>query len=260
MIDLVRAGEKAALYRLIATTIAVLMSSVALAQAEDGWEFQIAPYLWMAGMDGDVGLLPGVPPADVDASFSDILDNLDFAFMLAGEARKGRGGVLGDIVYMDLGASGATPGPLYSTAKLDSRARLATVAGFWSPWRDGAAAVDFLAGARFWAVDTKLSLGAGFLPATSASHDENWIDPFVGARLKGPLGGDKVFGSLGLIAGGFGVGADVMWDAVANIGYRWTDGFSTTLGYRYLSVDYSDGDFVWDVDMHGPTVALIWNI
>lgn len=243
----------------IFSLIAVLSAAVAPAQADEPWQFQIAPYVWIAGLDGDVGVLPGVPPSSVDASFSDIVDNLDFAFMLAGEARKGRAGFLADILYMDVGATGATPGPLFSTAKMDSQVLLATVAGFWRPWGDESASLDVIAGARFWGVDTKLTLGADALPATSVSDDENWVDPLVGLRVKGTLGGERFFQSLGLMLGGFGVGSDFTWDADVNLGYRWTDGFSTTIGYRYLSVDYSDGGFVWDVDMYGPTVALIWN-
>lgn len=241
------------------SAIAIFCLATAPAQADEPWQFQVAPYVWVAGLDGDVGVLPGVPPSSVDASFSDIVENLDFGFMLAGEARKGRAGLLGDILYMDVGASGVTPGPLYSTAKLDSQVLVATVAGFWRPWGDEAASVDLVAGARYWGVDTKLSLGAGNWTATTVSHDENWVDPVVGFRVKGTLGGERFFQSLGLMLGGFGVGSDLMWDANVNLGYRWTDGFSTTIGYRYLSVDYSDGGFVWDVEMHGPTVALIWN-
>lgn len=229
------------------------------ARAQEEWQFQIAPYLWLAGLNGDVGAFPGVPPADVDASFSDILENLDFAFMIAGEARKGRGGILADVLYIDVASSGTTPGPLYSTANLDSEVLLGTIAGFWRPWSDEGASLDLAAGVRAWSVDTKLQLGAGVLPATTVSHDENWVDPLVGIRLKGVLGGEPFFQSLGLIVGGFGVGSDLMWDADVNLGYRWTDGFSTTIGYRYLSVDYADGGFVYDVVQQGPTVALIWN-
>jgi len=86
----------------IFSLIAVLSAAGTPAQADEPWQFQIAPYVWIAGLDGDVGVLPGVPPSSVDASFSDIVDNLDFGFMLAGEARKGRAGFLADILYTDI--------------------------------------------------------------------------------------------------------------------------------------------------------------
>lgn len=39
---------------------------------------------------------------------------------------------------------------------------------------------------------------------------------------------------------------------------QWTDGFSTSIGYRYLAVDYSNNGFLYDVVLQGPNFALIW--
>lgn len=39
---------------------------------EEGWTFALAPYLWAAGLSGDVVKF-GLPAVDVDSSFSDIL-------------------------------------------------------------------------------------------------------------------------------------------------------------------------------------------
>jgi hypothetical protein len=220
--------------RTLCSTFAILCLAAAPAGATEQWEFRIAPYLWLAGLNGDVGTLPGVPPSSVDASFADIL-------------------------YIDVAASGSTPGPLFSTADLDSRVLLGTITGFWRAWSDDSSSVDLVAGGRFWSVDTRLRLGAGVLPATTVSHDENWLDPVVGFRVRGALGGERIFQSFGLVLGGFGIGSDFMWDTDINLGYRWTDGFSTTIGYRYMDVDYSDGGFIYDVAQHGPTVALSWN-
>ena len=49
-------------------------------------------------------------------------------------------------------------------------------------------------------------------------------------------------------------GSDFMWDANLNLGYRWTETFSTTFGYRYLDVDYEDGTFLYDVSQDGLTL------
>src|SRR4051812_49412497 len=47
----------------------------------DPWQFSITPYLWATALKGDVGV--GRTSADVDASFDDILDNLNGALMLS---------------------------------------------------------------------------------------------------------------------------------------------------------------------------------
>ena len=57
-------------------------------------------------LKGDVGV--GRADADVDASFDDILDNLNGALMLEAELRKGRFGVISDTVYANLEDNAAT--------------------------------------------------------------------------------------------------------------------------------------------------------
>ena len=74
---------------------AILCIATSPAQADENWQFQIAPYVWTAGLEGGVATLPGVPAASVEASFIDILEKLDVAFMIAGEAHNGRAGLGG---------------------------------------------------------------------------------------------------------------------------------------------------------------------
>lgn len=243
----------------ICSVIVILCAAAAApAQADEPWQFQIAPYVWAAGLEGDIATIPGVPAASVDASFTDVLENLDAAFMIAGEAHNGRFGIFIDILYVDVEATGSVPGPLFSTAKLESQTFYSTSAGFWRLWSNERASLDVMAGVRLWSIDTKLVLGAGILPATTVSHNENWVDPLVGFKARGTLGGGRFFHSVGVLFGGFDVGSDYMWDVFGNLGYQWTDGFSTSIGYRYLTVDYSDNEFSYDVVQEGPTVALIW--
>lgn len=49
-----------------------------------------------------------------------------------------------------------------------------------------------------------------------------------------------------------------MWDVSINFGYQWGDTFSTTIGYRYLDVDYEDDGFLYDVAQQGPLIGLSW--
>ncbi len=67
------------------------------AETQDGWTFSVAPYFWMAGISGETSQF-GLPTVDIDSNFGDILSNLDFAFMAAGEARNGRFSVIGDVI------------------------------------------------------------------------------------------------------------------------------------------------------------------
>ncbi len=58
-------------------------SSAAVAQSsgDSGRKIVLAPYLWGTSIDG-TGAVGPLPPLDIDASFGDILSNVNFAMSL----------------------------------------------------------------------------------------------------------------------------------------------------------------------------------
>ena len=241
-----------------------LMVGYSSAQAEsrsrDKWHFQIAPYVWLAGQNGTVATLPGLPPADIEVDFyDDILGNINFAGMLVGEARKGRFGLVADIVYTDIETEAPTPyGVLYSAVNSRTKSWMVSAAGLYRLMERQSRFLDAIAGLRYWSVDSDLTLKAGLLPQRSVSNSEDWFDPLIGLKGFTPIGSSRFFISGAIAIGGFGVGSDFMWDAGINLGYQWTKGFSTTLGYRYLDVDYENDGFLYDVAQDGLTLGLSW--
>ena len=226
---------------------------------DDEWKFQLAPYAWLAGQKGTVATVPPLPPADIDIDFyDDILGNINGALFLIGEARKGRFGMVMDIAYTDIEISDPTPGPFFSL--LDSRTQswIVSAAGLYRLVENQKVFLDLIGGVRYWSVDSTLTLQEGILPPRSISNTEDWFDPIIGLKGLSPLGDSRFFVSGFLIIGGFNVGSDFMWDANINLGYQWTETFSTTLGYRYLDVDYEDGDFLYDIAQDGLTLGLSW--
>ena len=101
-------------------------------------------------------------------------------------------------------------------------------------------------------------LGTGILTARELSNKDDWIDPFIGLKGLWPLGTSDFFISGAFAFGGFGVGSDFMWDANINLGYQWTKGFASTIGYRYLDIDYEDDGFLYDVAQDGLVLGLSW--
>jgi hypothetical protein len=69
---------------------------------DDRWKFKAAIYLWGAGIDGTTRR-----GNEFDVSFSDIISNLDLAFMGAFEARKSKWSLVADVVYLDVSADKA---------------------------------------------------------------------------------------------------------------------------------------------------------
>jgi hypothetical protein len=94
------------------------------------------------------------------------------------------------------------------------------------------------------------------LAARQITNKEDWIDPIVGLKGLAPIGESKFFVSGVFVLGGFGLGSDFVDDTIVNVGYQWTKLFSTTLGYRYLDVDYKDGDYLYDVVQNGLVLGL----
>jgi len=226
---------------------------------KDTWHFQLAPYAWVAGQKGTVATLPPLPPAEIDIDFyDDILGNINGALFLVGEARKGRFGIVADAAYVDIEIEDPTPGPFFTL--LDSRTQswIVSVAGFYRLTEKQGSFLDLIGGARYWSVDSTLTLKEGLLPSRSISNNEDWFDPIIGLKGLAPLGDSSFFLSGFVVIGGFGAGSDFMWDANINLGYQWTETFSTTLGYRYLDVDYENGDFLYDVAQDGLTLGLSW--
>lgn len=245
---------------LLAAVMFLLAAPQARAEAGGGqWQFQLAPYAWLAGLKGSTSTLPGLPAADINIDFyDDVLGNLNGALMLLGEARKGRFGFVADAVYTDIESNNSTPGPFFNSADTRSKTWMISGSLFYRLYEKNRTFLDAFGGARYWSVDTELSLGGGLLGPRQASHTENWVDPLVGLKGLLPLGASKFFVSGFFLVGGFGVGSDFMYDVNANLGYQLTKGFALTLGYRYLDVDYEQDGFKYDVAQHGPVLGFSW--
>lgn len=227
--------------------------------AGDKWQLQLAPYAWLSGQKGRIATQPGLPPSDIDLDFyDDIADGINGAIFLVGEARRGRYGVVADIAYTDIEVDDPTPGPFYSTLNSRTKTWIISAAGFYRLVQKDRGFLDLMAGLRYWSVDASLDFGAGILPGAESSNKENWVDPLIGFKGLILLGQSRFFLSGSLVAGGFKVGSNFMWDMMANLGYQWTDGFSTTIGYRYMKVDYDGDDFLYDVSQDGPVLGVSW--
>lgn len=218
------------------------------------WEFSVTPYLWAAALDG-TSRVGQQPSADISASFTDILDNLDLALMGTAEARRDRFSLFGDVVYVSLSDSTALPGPQFSRARVEIDSFFATLGAGYTVVETANANVDLNIAGRYWSQSNKISFSAGTEPARSADVTEVWFDPMIGgaARYSWDNG---VFVSGRALIGGFGIGSDIAFDGVASVGYAFNDTISASLGFRWLSVDYDDDDFTYDVDQYGPIAGL----
>jgi hypothetical protein len=258
---------------LILLIVAFLFSPLAPAVAaeekpdeQSGWEFHVAPYLWAISMNGNA-MVKG-QKADVDVSFSDIWDELNYAFMMEYEARKGQWGLWGNTIYANLGNSNGNVGGIEIEPTVNALWQGA--GGFYrlGTWdltdasgkNTPSVTVDTYFGARYTYLDLSLDI-KGF---DNVEGDKGWVEPLVGVRTRWDLSERWTVNLTGDI-GGVAFGSDFAWDALGLIGYRF-DLFGEKNaqafgGYRALSQDYTDGSgnnkFEWDVTLYGPILGMV---
>jgi len=208
----------------------------------------------MSGLSGDISPSFLAPTFSVEKSFSEILENLNGAFFVTGLARKDWFVIAADFNYVSTSETDDTPIPFISV-KADVEQISGTIlAG--TPLIDEPGAVLYaLAGARAWHVDATVSAkGTADSIPTSVSDTWSFVDPVV--ALRGRLALTDTISLTGYSdIGGFGVGSDFTWQAVAAVNYALTRRVSVSAGYRHLSVDYDDGGQVLDIELSGPLVG-----
>lgn len=124
-----------------------LRSLPAQAQA-DNYRVQITPYGFITGVNGTVEEQGRT--ASVDASFRDILDHLNMIATVYADARFGRSRGTFDNLYTDVSNERATPGPLFSSARVASRVWMVDPeVGYAILQREGKE-LDVVAGVRVW--------------------------------------------------------------------------------------------------------------
>jgi opacity protein-like surface antigen len=242
--------------------VLALSAGVTIAQTvppASNWQYEFTPYLWAAGMKGDVqgGSLPKIT---TDVSFSDISKVLDFGLMGAFEARKGQWGLLFDAIYMDLSVGGAAsrtgPGPIGASATANANVGMKqTVLAAAVAYRivESRSPVDMIGGLRYVKLDVDADIhGSFFAQAGSVvrSGSGDWVDPYVGARVRYALNDRWSLTGYGDI-GGFGLGSDITWQVSAGATYDFSKSVSGVFGYRIFYADYDKSGFLYDMKSEG---------
>ncbi len=218
----------------------------AFAQTDGDWDFTLAPlYVWMVNMDGDMTVMNKTVP--VEADFGDIFDKLDqiLTFHVEGWYQQ-RWGVLFDYSYLQL-KDGTDSPPIDATIK-----NYLTELAFLYRHTSGDHSFDGLAGIRYTSMD--VGLDVGMLPI-EIDRDKSWTDPIIGLRWIWGFGEQWSVMARGDI-GGFGVGTDFAWNLAGLVEWRPWSAVSFIGGYKALSQDYDEGDFKYDVLMHGPVLGV----
>ena len=262
----------------------LLLPLQARAQApSDRWTFSLMPYLYLPSVDAR--LKYGPPPAggsgaNVEIDGEDILEALNFALMLQGEARKGRWLIAGDLIYLDFGSQNSTvrsvdfnpgPGPVnVATSQLNAGtqssldATVFTLVGGYTMVNDAAATLDLIAGFRYIDVKVRTDYNltaavtgpagtATFARAGSIERSSDLFDGIVGARGRFRMGDSQWFVPFHVDIGAGS--SELTWQGVAGVGYafRWGE---VVASYRYLYYDEGDDKFIQKLSFGGPAIGV----
>ena len=142
------------------------------------------------------------------------------------------------------------------------QAMIFEIAGAYSVYKGEQGNFDMLLGMRYAGIDAKLDLNAvgpdGRVYYPRIKESLNFYDPIVG--FKGKFFFTKNwFMPYYFDIGGFSVDSDLTMQAYAAIGYRFTDWFSMSLGYRYLYYDFGNTKLVEDITLHGGVLGFVFN-
>jgi hypothetical protein len=248
------------------------------ASVDEPLQFRLVPYLWFPALEAEAKVtvddVRGVGgeelgPISIDGRVDpgNYLSNLNMAFMLMGELRKGRWSLYSDVLYTRFGNKDTklrdVTGPLgqVSTAvSRDARTDLSTTVWTLAP---GYRAIeradlelDLMAGARYLTMDSDVKVkvtgpDGAVLQEQTVSLDEHVWDGIVGLRGQILFPGSDWFVPY---YADVGTGeSKLTWQAMVGLGYRFDWG-ETTLAFRALSYDFDDNDA--DLRLYGPGLAF----
>lgn len=116
------------------------------------------------------------------------------------------------------------------------------------------AAVRRIVSATETRISNQLAITLNTKLAQAISRDDGWFDPYVGLRTRYNFNKTFYTAVRGEV-GGFGVGADLMWQVEGVLGINVTRSVFTEIGYRALAADFENDNFTFDTVLHGPQIT-----
>lgn len=237
-------------------TLSILFSALAYAAVSNGAIAQeprttAAIYAQFAGVRGEIAA--GPVSADIDLSFSDLLDHLDVGGMMAMRNESERWAISFNAVFIGSEINGIRS--LGTRYDVDLTQDLVEVTGSWRADE----IYELLGGVRFQSLGADVSTISPTGVATAGFGVESFWDPIIGARAAWPIGSSwTMIGRADV--GGFGVGSDLTWSALLVLDWSVSPSIGVVLGYRALDTHYEDRSgrdyFKLDTLVAGPIVGM----
>ncbi len=225
---------------------------------DDGWHFDVSPYLWFPGVHGTIGALGR--DISFKASPGDLLSHFRFGLMGLVAARYKRVLLPLDIMWIRLEDNKALPFPnlMVNTAQLKASEFILTPKIGYRLIDEEKIKIDALVGFRYWHFEENLK----FVPSNfnlNFSNSQNWVDPVVGGCITGNLS-SKVAVVIAGDVGGWGTGSQLDYQVAGILGYSIKPKVTLQAGYRYLYVNYRSGGTIIQPTTSGVLFGATFNL
>lgn len=229
-------------------------------QNNEDWNFFLAGYLTATAIDSKTtSYAPGGDQViEIDASFSDLLENLDYGASGMFIARKGVFSFNVDLVFIGLDIDQSLPLPS-SEANINVDIREHELYVGYAAF-DAYPELEVLTGIRYIDQDITVKIKTPG-PTQKLTIGDDWVDPFIGLRYMGPINNKWGWYLRGDI-GGFNVGSDFSWRIDLGTTYRFDKHWEAAFFYKVLDIDYDTGTsgtpsiYKWDGKESGLTLGI----
>jgi hypothetical protein len=218
-------------------------------------QFTVKPFLMLGQIDGDLRA-EGVD-ADFGLGWGNSLQKGNGAIGLDFDARQDELSLLSQIWYTALSDTKSNiegfPG---SFTQVDVSGTFWTETFGVSVFMDDKTFFDLTIGGRLASVSNSFSARTDATGQSDFSQSKTWVDPVVGFKAHIPAD-DRISFDFGGDYGGFNVSSKVTWQGVIAANYSLTKRTDVSLSYRAMMYDYDEGNFRYDLLMHGPSLGLV---
>ncbi len=231
-------------------------------EISDGFRFSITPYLWMAGLSGNVDYANG-KSVHSDLNANKVLSNLSVGFMADGEIHYGRFGIMGNAIFAKLSHSGSKSylkdDALTVNSTTDAWMGIYTAAGTYTAYVDPNWYVDVLAGARFLNLNSKTQLDLSINPINYSGGKTLYsqlssTDAIGGFKGRYRLAESNFYIPFYVDAGGGSSTAKFTSQQALGVGYAFSYA-DISLVYNNLYYSLSNDKTSSYVNMSGPAIA-----
>lgn len=231
----------------VASAVSALLFGPAAGATEE-WRVELMPYLWAAGVNGDVAVRNRA--VEIDASFSDVADSLDVGGALLMHAQRGPWVLWTQVDYLSISTDELEDGPERGTLNQD--VTMATLgAGYQFASTDGRRSIDVLLGVRHLSVDTELRLR----DSGRFGQDRDATDPVIILRPSFQFAEKWRFNPT--LSYGAGGDSEKVWELQPQIQYRTSEHTALRFGYRRLQYELeSEKGSSFDGSFEGPFVGF----